>query len=99
MRVYVYIAFKVCSYFNSKGGNLWPFKLCHLFNKLFFTNCCFFCKLTDVIAGGILKMMFCTLTLIFAIFTLVLMIEQQFGLIGMVIFPCSQTHTYPKPPE
>jgi len=45
----------------------------------------------------ILKMMFCTL--IFTIFTLVLIIEQQFGFDRHGYYPCLQTHTYPKPPK
>ena len=32
-----HIAFKVCSYFNEKGGNLWLFKICHLFNYEYFS--------------------------------------------------------------
>ena len=45
MRVKVYSAFKVCFDFNAKRGtfcNLWLFKFCHLFNKLFFTGSCFY---------------------------------------------------------
>jgi len=76
VRVYVYIAFKVCSCFNTNGCNLkLLLKFVTLSINYISLTAVFISKWCDFIDWDILKIIFCTLFL-----TLVLIIKRQFGL-------------------
>jgi len=90
--------FVLISYFNAKEGNLWLYKMCHLFKKFSFTNWLFFIKECDFSGRGTLQKMFCSFY--FHHFNLVMITEKRFGFDRFGYFPLfANSNIFPNHPS